>query len=97
LWLHRWIEGYTTAPIYVNRFLLRLTVSAVRNVGLLLYPWEIRSAWLGRFTEHVNDAFVHTGERQLNVLAFIASLQESWATKKRPLTERQFASCDHTV
>jgi len=60
LWLHRWIEGYTTAPIYVNRFLLRLTVSAVRNGGLLLYPWEIRV--------HVDDASVHTGERQLKCL-----------------------------
>ena len=37
---------------------------------------------------HVDDASVHTGRRQLNVLAFIASLQESWATKKRTLTER---------
>ncbi len=58
---------------------------------------EIHGAWQGRFTVLVDDASVHTGERQLNVLAFIASLQESWATKKRPLTERQFASCDHTV
>jgi hypothetical protein len=90
LWLHRWIEGYTTAPIHVNRFLLRLTVSAVPKRRTFALS-------LGDSRVHVDDASVHTGERQLNVLAFIASLQESWATEKRPLTERQFASCDHTV
>jgi hypothetical protein len=61
-----------------------------KTLGLLLYPWDFQWLVMRPFVQRDPGA-------QLDLSAFAASTRQTWATKSHPLSEPQFASCDHTV